>query len=95
VKDDEQKIKPLPLLIGPRNAEAVTGFTYRWVRDTAAALGVPFVAFGRKRAVRADLFLAALERSPSRTGLPLEDPAATVRANLGLRLISLPGATEP
>lgn len=90
------KIKPatvttLPLLLGPANTEAATGFSYRWVRDTASRLGVPFVGAGRKRAVRADLFLEALERQvvpiAELSDFPVEasDPAATVRALLGKR----------
>jgi hypothetical protein len=65
-------VKVLPVLLGPKNTEAATGFSYRWVRDTATRLGVPFVGSGRKRAVRADLFLAALEREPT-----VEEPQPT------------------
>lgn len=92
MKDQQSKVKPLPLLIGPANAEAVTGFSWRWCRDAAAALGVPFVVHGRKRALRAEAFIAALEREAE---LPTNgeaqppapaDPAAAVRASLGLRL---------
>jgi hypothetical protein len=92
MRDNEPKSKPrhvavLPVLLGPKNTEAATGFTYRWVRDTAARLGVPFVMAGRKRAVRADLFLAALEREQEparevRTKPALADPAEQVRALL-------------
>lgn len=98
MKDNEQKIKPaprtglglvraLPLIIGPLNAEAVTGFPYRWCRDTAARLGVPFVGAGRKRGIRADLFLAALERQPeegpaNNTESVVVDPAEEVRERL-------------
>jgi len=87
-------LKPLPLLVGPRNAEAVTGFPWRWCRDRAVALRVPFLGAGQKRALRADLFIAALERSgvtppESDTASPAVvdcgDPAATVRAMLGKR----------
>lgn len=56
-----RRVTSLPLLIGPKNAEAVTGFSWRWCRDAARRLAVPFVCHGRKRAIRADLFLAALE----------------------------------
>ncbi len=83
--DNEQKVKALPIIIGPKNAEAATGFAYRWCRDTAARLGVPFVGAGRKRGIRADLFLAALEREqhtePAET-VAQADPAETVRAIL-------------
>lgn len=84
--------KAVPVLIGPKNCEAATGFPWRWVRDTSARLGVPFVGAGQKRAVRADLFVAALERSEplpandEQSDLPAlahaADPAAAVRALL-------------
>lgn len=99
MKDQQPKVKPLPLLIGPANAEAVTGFPWRWCRDTATALGLPFVGHGRKRALRAEPFIDALERNavaaetsepsaePRRllTIVPV-DPAAHVRSLLGVRL---------
>lgn len=80
-------VKVLPVLLGPKNTEAATGFSYRWVRDTATRLGVPFVGAGRKRAYRADLFLAALESEQvdveSTTAAPApDDPAEAVRAIL-------------
>lgn len=91
MNDDERKSKPrhvavLPVLLGPKNTEAATGLPYRWVRDNAARLGVPFIGAGRKRAVRADLFIAALEREQlvtvtSSTGERPQsvDPAEQVR----------------
>jgi hypothetical protein len=100
--DPSKKVKALPLLIGPANAEAVTGFNWRWCRDSAASLGVPFVGRGRKRAIRADLFVEALEQSGAVTtnvtrdaqrdapvALPSivpTDPAAAVRRLLGKKL---------
>ena len=102
MKDQPNKIKCLPLLIGPANAEAVTGFNWRWCRDSAASLGVPFVGRGRKRAIRADVFITALEQSGTVTpavkrdierDAPLSlpsvvpaDPAAAVRRLLGKKL---------
>jgi hypothetical protein len=53
----------VPLTIGPKNAELVTGQPWRWVRDTARRLGVPVRRTGGKpwiepaqwlEAVRAD-----------------------------------------
>lgn len=99
--DPTPKRKPravaIPLLIGPANAEAVTGFPWRWCRDTAAALGLGFVGHGRKRALRADAFIAALERQPITQDVTASappapptiapaDPAAHVRSLLGKRL---------
>lgn len=86
--DDRQKSKPrhiaaIALIIGPLNAEAATGFNYRWCRDTAARLGVPFVGAGRKRGIRADLFIAALEREQQVRAADQDapvDPAEHVRA---------------
>ena len=86
------QVKAVAVLIGPKNCEATTGFPWRWVRDTSARLGVPFVGAGQKRAVRADLFVAALEQRPidpandehgENAALDPQDPAAAVRAMLG------------
>jgi hypothetical protein len=60
-----------PLLIGPANAVAATGANWRWVRSTAAELGVPIVGHGRKQFVNAAAFMAALER-----GVPTAEPVA-------------------
>lgn len=85
----EPNVKVAPIIIGPANALAATGFPWRWCRDTAAALGVPFVGAGRKRGIRADLFVAALETRQDVTGerepeaLIASDPAAAVRRMLG------------
>jgi hypothetical protein len=79
-----------PLVVGPKNSEAATGWPWRWVRDTARALGVPIIGHGRKLGVRADQFLAALERldqadvTPGGT-IELTDPAEAVRRALGKR----------
>ncbi len=79
-----------PFVVGPKNAEAATGWPWRWVRDTARALGVPIIGHGRKLGVRADLFLAALDRvDPCQVApdgaLDVADPAETVRRALGKR----------
>ena len=61
------------------------GLPWRWVRDHASALGVPFVGAGRKRAVRADLLIAALERAqqePEPT-----DPREAIRRACGLERV--------
>jgi hypothetical protein len=80
------------LVIGPRNAEAAVGFPWRWCRDTALELGVPFVGHGRKRGIMAADFIAALRREsatprdPQAPEATLPDPAAEVRRLLaGMR----------
>lgn len=76
----------MPITIGPGNALAATGFPWRWVRDQAEALGVPFVGCARKRGVRADLFLAALEQQGAKPSTPEPvDHAEQLRARLGKR----------
>lgn len=73
-----------PLLIGPANAAAVVGAPWRWVRDTARALGVRFVGHGRKAFVPAAEFFAALERTGAdQVDAPELDPAEAVRTALG------------
>jgi hypothetical protein len=83
-----------PLLIGPANALACTGFSWRWCRDHAAELGVRFVGAGRKRAIVASEFLAALAATTN-TGRgngcdeqPVEiDAAEEIRKRMGLRVV--------
>jgi hypothetical protein len=83
VKEDDPKVKPLPLLIGPRNCEAVCGLPWRHVRENARSLGVPVLLIGRKAAVPAAAFLAAAERQEAEAqpekALPPTDPAEAVR----------------
>lgn len=81
-------VAAVPVMLGPRNAAVVTGFPWRWCRDTAKALGVPMIGYGRKRGIRPDAFLAALESS-NRNRPAAEDPmsgaelAARLRQALG------------
>lgn len=51
-----------PLTIGPANAEAATGVSWRWIRDHASQLGVEIVKIDGKSVILADRLLAALER---------------------------------
>ena len=63
-----------PLTIGPRNAEAATGVTWRWIRDHAPELGVQVVRVDGKAFVLAAELLAALERYAGvNHGLPTDD----------------------
>lgn len=50
------------LYLGPDNAEACVGYSWRWVRDTARELGVPLVQVGRRYLIPVEAFRAALER---------------------------------
>jgi hypothetical protein len=83
----------LPIVIGPANCLAATGWPWRWIRDTAPRLGVPLLVVGRKQGVRADLLLAALERAGA-TATSAEqpmahaDPAEAIRRSLGLRRVA-------
>ncbi|MGC4091385.1 MAG: hypothetical protein QM756_26605 [Polyangiaceae bacterium] len=93
MKATSKQVKPFPIVIGPANAEAVTGFPWRWCRDQATALGIPFIGAGKKRGIRAELFIEALERGVVQTTPPASvdqaapsDSAAHVRAMLGKRL---------
>lgn len=73
--------KVAPILLGPANAEAATGLPWRWCRDFAAAHGVRFVGSGKKRALIASEFVAALERasaSPAPATEPANDDAVQV-----------------
>ena len=82
MRDNEQKIKPAALLLGPRNCEAVCGLPWRHVRDNARLMGVPVLLIGRKAVVPAAAFLAAIERhqhvEPANT-VAAVDPAEHVR----------------
>lgn len=89
--DDKTIVKTAPVLLGPKNCEAATGLSWRWVRDAARELGVPFLCAKRKCAIRTEAFMAALERlnsapdAPLTTDEPMTDPAALVRQLLGKR----------
>lgn len=57
----------MPLAIGTKNAEAMTGFSWRWLRDHASELGVEVIAIDGKSCILAEPLLAALiVRSPAR-----------------------------
>jgi hypothetical protein len=79
---------PVPLLLGELNAEAVVGRSWRWVKDTANALGVPVY---RHRLVDAERFLAALRaEAESSDGGPANDEQSgtdRVLALVGRRLV--------
>lgn len=74
---NEPKIKvmraPLqvtPLIVGPANAVAATGFPWTWCRDFWAARGRAFVGAGRKRGIPAAALLDELARSGADAELP-------------------------
>lgn len=83
---NEGKADVRPVLIGPRNCEAATGLPWRWCRDTAQRLGVRLVTAGRKQAIPAEAFLAALEAANETSEPEVEvDAAEQVRRLVGLR----------
>lgn len=53
------------LFIGAENAEALTGYSLRWCREKAHALGVPVLAKGRL--IPAEAFFAAMMAQTART----------------------------
>jgi hypothetical protein len=55
-------VQAVPLLIGPKNAEAVVGVPWRWCRDWARSLGIRLVGSGKKKLIPAAAFVAALEQ---------------------------------
>lgn len=76
-----------PLTIGPKNAEAMIGHSWRWLRDHAEELGVRLVQIDGKRVVMADELLAALERfaspaAPPAEPLEAEDEIAAMRRRI-------------
>jgi len=98
--DKSQDSKMLPLVraatIGPKNAVAVTGASWRHWRTHAPVLGVRVYKAGRKPFIVVDELIAALQRQGSE--LPANDlgaaaqsvadvdAAAYVRTLLGKRL---------
>lgn len=72
-----------PVTIGPANCEAVTGMSWRHVRDHADELGLEFIEVGAKRVILADRFLAALQRRAAMEELPPErDELAEMRERI-------------
>lgn len=83
-------VQVAPLIIGPANAAAATGFPWRWCRDFWQARGRKFVGHGRKQGIPAAAFLEELaDHDSSEPGLPeslsAEQAADIVRRSLGLR----------
>jgi hypothetical protein len=64
-------VNPRPLCIGSGNAVAMTGHSWRWLRDHAEELGVAIVKVDGKAVIIADELLAALEK---RRPAPVEEP---------------------
>ncbi len=72
MKVDEQA-QARPICIGPRNAESMTGHSWRWLRDHARELGVDLIAIDGKRVLMADQLLEALQRR----GVAAQEPNST------------------
>jgi hypothetical protein len=70
-------VNPRPVSIGPKNAEAMTGHSWRWLRDHASELGVAIVKVDGKSVILADELLAALEK---RRPAPVEAPVDELEA---------------
>jgi hypothetical protein len=51
-----------PITIGPKNAEQMTGHTWRWLREHAAEMGVEVIQVDGKRFIVAAALLEALEK---------------------------------
>lgn len=84
-------LQVVPLVIGPGNALAATGWPWRWCRDFWEARGRAFVGAGRKRGIPAAALLEELARVGADQTLPsvadaIEplDAAAAVRAAIGV-----------
>lgn len=73
-----------PLAIGPSNAAAALGLSWRETLSLARRLGVPVLASGERRVIPASALLAALERRPAVTAGEVEpDPESAVLRRLG------------
>jgi hypothetical protein len=91
-KQNKQPFQVAPLIVGPANAVAVTGFNWRWVRDFWASRGRSFVGSGKKRGVPAAALLEELTRTGTESALPGVvrtepaniDAAETVRQAIGV-----------
>lgn len=93
--EENSERKPLAVVrakyYSVENCEAATGFSYRYVRDQARALGVKIypLSGGRRLAIDADDFDRKLQQlleqsAPENNQKADEDPIAAVRRELGL-----------
>lgn len=87
-----QPLQVAPLIVGPANALAATGFNWRWVRDFWVARGRAFVGSGKKRGIVAAALLDELARAGTEcpSAIPQREPelvdaAEAVRRAIGLR----------
>jgi hypothetical protein len=78
-----------PVAIGSNNAELVTGYSWRWLRDHADELGVEVIKVDGKSFILASDLAAALERrktpAPATDSVELsqESELVQLRARLG------------
>jgi hypothetical protein len=77
------------LYIGPGNALATTGASWRWCRSAALSLGVRLVGHGRKQFIPAAEFQRALASGIAKPEeeAPAVATADELRSALGLRLV--------
>lgn len=82
------ELPAVPLLISSRNAEAVIGQTWRWLRDHAADLGLEILTVDGKRFIDAAAALDAIKRRAAVQAPPAPPPAELekMRARIGKRL---------
>lgn len=71
-----------PVLVGPDNAIAVLGLSWREALHVARELGVPVVSVGARQLISARALLEALERR-AQPAEPELNPEAVVLARLG------------
>jgi hypothetical protein len=96
--DRKDSVKVMPLVLTEANAPAVTGWSFRYCCDVAQRRGVPIIRVSaHKSAIRADLFIAALERGNVTSSdvqgetpalADCGDPAAAVRALIGKKRVA-------
>lgn len=75
-----QAVQVVPIIIGPGNALAATGFAWRWCRDFWASRGRRFVGHGRKRGIVAAELLAELALSGKSVRELMKDPVTPEEA---------------
>jgi hypothetical protein len=90
-KPSRKVLTVTPLIVGPANALAATGFNWRWVRDFWSARGRTFVGAGKKRGIPAAALLDELADAGAESLPPLAkveaepvDAAEAVRRAIGV-----------
>lgn len=71
-----------PLTIGTKNAEQMTGFSWRWLRDHAPELGVEIIQIDGKSCILAEPLLAAIEQRSTPRVAPEVDELEVMRERI-------------